>query len=80
MQGNQKTKLPGGDCITIGVQTESNSGGNNQERCIGELNQKPGHEGLEHRTALNLENKGTHNNMERTGQTGRNNYDPSFYA
>ena len=41
---------------------------------MGELNQKPGHEekhGLEHRTALNLETKGTHN-TEEPGQMGRN--------
>ena len=46
----------------------------NQESCTGELNQKPGHEGKhepEHRTALNLQMKGTHN-TEGPGQTGRN--------
>ena len=38
-----------------------------------ELSQKPGHvgkHGLEHKTALNLETKGTPNNTEGPGQTG----------
>ena len=43
-------------------------------RCTGN-NQKSGHEekhGLEHRTAVKLEMKGTYNIMEGPGQTGRN--------